>query len=123
MCGGVGKSGSPAPNPITRSPAACSALALASTASVADSAIAPILRDTRAGSTGLLIPASSHPARQRAERVSRVRSGDVRFGRRVPLVQVLEAGVVREDLDDWPPERQPSHHAAHLVLLVPQHER
>ena len=40
MCSGVGKSGSPAPNPMTFSPCAFSALALASTASVADSAIA-----------------------------------------------------------------------------------
>ena len=40
MCAGVGKSGSPAPKPITGSPAAFSALALASTASVADSAMA-----------------------------------------------------------------------------------
>ena len=37
---GVGKSGSPAPNPITFSPWALSALALASTAKVADGAIA-----------------------------------------------------------------------------------
>src|SRR5450756_1487325 len=39
---GVGKSGSPAPNPITGRPAALSCLALASTARVADSAIAAI---------------------------------------------------------------------------------
>jgi hypothetical protein len=39
MCAGVGKSGSPAPKPMTGSPAALSALALASTASVADSVI------------------------------------------------------------------------------------
>src|SRR6516162_9162805 len=37
---GVGKSGSPAPKPITGLPAALSALALASTASVADSVMA-----------------------------------------------------------------------------------
>src|SRR5262245_10274845 len=42
---GVGKSGSPAPNPITSSPAALSALARASIASVADSAMAPTRRD------------------------------------------------------------------------------
>src|SRR3954467_11555499 len=42
MWGGVGKSGSPAPNPMTGSPAALRALAFASTASVADSAIAAI---------------------------------------------------------------------------------
>src|SRR5437763_14349301 len=43
---GVGKSGSPAPNPITGRPAALSALAFASTASVADSLIPPILAET-----------------------------------------------------------------------------
>ena len=46
-CGGVGKSGSPAPKPITASPAATSALALASTASVADSWIAAIRPEMR----------------------------------------------------------------------------
>ena len=40
MWSGVAKSGSPAPNPMTGSPAALSALALASTARVADSAMA-----------------------------------------------------------------------------------
>src|SRR4051794_40141490 len=40
---GVEKSGSPAPKPITGRPAALSALAFASTASVADSAI-PLIR-------------------------------------------------------------------------------
>src|ERR1700743_814322 len=44
MYPGVGKSGSPAPNPMTGRPAAFSALAFASTARVADSDIA----DTRA---------------------------------------------------------------------------
>src|SRR5690606_17561647 len=46
---GVGKSGSPAPNPMTGRPAALSALALASTARVADSAIAASRADTRFG--------------------------------------------------------------------------
>src|SRR5450830_1078254 len=45
---GVGKSGSPAPKPMTGRPAAFSALALASTASVADSAMAPRRAETRA---------------------------------------------------------------------------
>src|SRR5690606_20527493 len=44
---GVGKSGSPAPNPITFSPAAWRALALASTASVAEGAIAARRAETR----------------------------------------------------------------------------
>ena len=47
MRSGVGKSGSPAPKPITFSPFALSALALASTASVADSAIAAKRAETR----------------------------------------------------------------------------
>src|ERR1700754_726018 len=42
MYSGVGKSGSPAPNPITGRPAAFSAFALASTANVADSLMALI---------------------------------------------------------------------------------
>src|SRR5947199_3160603 len=41
MWAGVGKSGSPAPKPMTSSPAAFSALARASIASVADSSIEP----------------------------------------------------------------------------------
>ena len=44
MWAGVGKSGSPAPKPITSCPAALSDLALASTARVADSSMAAILR-------------------------------------------------------------------------------
>src|SRR3954454_7860142 len=51
MCAGVGKSGSPAPKPITGSPAACSAFALASTASVADSVMAAIWREILLGLT------------------------------------------------------------------------
>src|SRR5262245_2249790 len=47
MWAGVGKSGSPAPKPITFSPWALSALALASTAKVADGAIAASRSDTR----------------------------------------------------------------------------
>src|SRR5262249_52343321 len=49
MWSGVGKSGSPAPKPMTSTPPAFSALALASTASVADSAIAAIRAEMRAG--------------------------------------------------------------------------
>src|SRR5512145_2504699 len=47
MCSGVGKSGSPAPNPITFSPAAFRALAFASTARVGDSAMADTLSESR----------------------------------------------------------------------------
>jgi hypothetical protein len=46
MYSGVGKSGSPAPKPITGFPTAFNALALLSTANVADSAIAAIRFDT-----------------------------------------------------------------------------
>src|SRR5881628_3610076 len=46
MAAGVGKSVSPAPNPITGRPAALSAFALLSTASVADSLMAPIRAET-----------------------------------------------------------------------------
>src|SRR5687768_12510673 len=48
MAAGVGKSGSPAPKPITGSPAAFMALALASMASVAEGATAVILAEMRA---------------------------------------------------------------------------
>src|SRR5581483_11457372 len=47
MWAGVGKSGSPAPKPITGSPAAFRALAFASTANVADSAMAAMRWETR----------------------------------------------------------------------------
>src|SRR4051812_24861250 len=47
IASGVGKSGSPAPKPMTSRPAALSALAFASTASVADSLIAAIRAETR----------------------------------------------------------------------------
>src|SRR5580704_8570329 len=58
MWAGVAKSGSPAPNPITCSPAAWSALALASTARVADGATAAARRETRAkvgGAAGVVV--------------------------------------------------------------------
>ena len=47
---GVGKSGSPAPKPMTCSPAACNALALASTARVAEGATAAARREIRRSS-------------------------------------------------------------------------
>src|SRR5271163_2252917 len=50
MCVGVAKSGSPAPKPMTCSPAALSALALASTASVADGETAAARREIRRSS-------------------------------------------------------------------------
>src|SRR5215211_3668814 len=65
MYSGVGKSGSPAPKPITGRPAAFMALALASTARVADSAILPTRVETRrAGGVGVMdamFPDSAHP--------------------------------------------------------------
>src|SRR5579872_750567 len=63
MAGGVGKSGSPAPKPMTCSPAACRAFAAASTASVADGETAPTRREIRErtvvegpGATDAMIP-------------------------------------------------------------------
>ena len=47
ICSGVGKSGSPAPNPITGAPAYFSSFALFVTASVADGDMAPTRVDTR----------------------------------------------------------------------------
>src|SRR3954469_10210374 len=69
MASGVGKSGSPAPNPITGRPAALSAFALASTASVADSLMPPIRAETRAvtgadGTADMTASSQTHPARQ-----------------------------------------------------------
>src|SRR3954462_12336439 len=65
MYAGVGKSGSPAPKPITGRPAALSALALASTASVADSAMPPMRAEMRGlaeeRDASLMAP-SFHPA-------------------------------------------------------------
>src|ERR1700691_631738 len=58
MWAGVGESGSPAPNPMTCSPAACNALALASTASVADGATAAARREIRrswVGASGAVV--------------------------------------------------------------------
>src|SRR5271157_6022972 len=52
MCAGVGKSGSPAPKPITCSPAAWSALALASTARVAEGVTAAARREIRRSAVG-----------------------------------------------------------------------
>src|SRR3954469_19838025 len=53
MCSGVGKSGSPAPKPMTSRPAAFIALAVASTASVADGEIDPTRWEIRAPVAGL----------------------------------------------------------------------
>src|SRR6202167_5098836 len=57
MYPGVGKSGSPAPKPMTGLPAAFSALALASTASVADSEIAETRAETLLDMCFILPPA------------------------------------------------------------------
>ena len=69
MCCGVGKSGSPAPNPITFSPSACRALALASTARVADGAIAASRAEVR---FTIGKPATAIPRSQRGSCASRV---------------------------------------------------
>ncbi|GAA3057355.1 hypothetical protein GCM10020000_44950 [Streptomyces olivoverticillatus] len=76
MYPGVGKSGSPAPKPITGRPAALRALALASTARVADSEIEPMRADTRrsvgdcTGGVAAVIQASSQTRRDAVTRLS-----------------------------------------------------
>ena len=73
MWSGVGKSGSPAPKPMTGSPAALSALALASTASVADSAMAATRRDAAAAMHSRVAPVrpASEPWTSRRRSVGR----------------------------------------------------
>src|SRR4051812_15634951 len=64
MADGVGKSGSPAPKPMTGRPAALRAFAFASTASVADSAIPPTRAEMRrsvAAGSGAVGPAGPAP--------------------------------------------------------------
>ena len=65
MWAGVGKSGSPAPKPITFSPCALSALALASTARVADGAIAARRSETRFTAPHAATSRSRFPATNR----------------------------------------------------------
>jgi hypothetical protein len=60
MWAGVGKSGSPAPKPMTGSPAAFMALALASTARVAEGAMAATAAEIRAEDKGFA-PVSGTP--------------------------------------------------------------
>src|SRR5437660_7350457 len=124
MFAGVGKSGSPAPKPMTCSPAAWSALAFASTASVADSVIALILRDTRRRSEIRAMRPSSHgpggaaaliPVRTSGSRPECARP----FGGGVPRLQVGEPWIVREDLDPRDGEPEAPLHDADRVPLVP----
>ena len=84
MWAGVGKSGSPAPKPITGSPAAFSALALASTARVADSAMAATRAEMRCSD----MSEASRTARRAGEQlvgpaaaVRRAATGDLSAGR------------------------------------------
>src|SRR6478672_7974968 len=74
---GVGKSGSPAPKPMTGRPAAFSALALASTASVADSAIPPMRAETRRRAGDSCAEASSVMAPMLALRAGLAHPGPV----------------------------------------------
>src|SRR5438067_5222474 len=108
---------------MTSSPAALSALARASTASVADSVIAVARREMR------VMPPSCHapppagwalcaaPALRRGDP-----SGDGR-ARRLERSEIGEAKVVREHLDDGLVETEAALDDAHEVLLVPEHER
>src|ERR1700742_1325823 len=81
MYPGVGKSGAPAPNPMTGRPAAFSALAFASTASVADSEMA----DTRADILVVGMQPWCHPPLDALQLVSspgaRERFGSTQVGR------------------------------------------
>src|SRR6185503_13533062 len=62
MCSGVSKSGSPAAKPQTSSPAACRALALASTASVGDGETLRAQRESGAGGLLMANAATKMPA-------------------------------------------------------------
>src|SRR3954465_34101 len=75
IASGVGKSGSPAPNPMTSRPAALSALALASTASVADSLIAAMRAETRDWEAPGTSP-SFRMGRRRSTRLGRIHRFD-----------------------------------------------
>src|SRR5215470_19895069 len=114
MCGGVEKSGSPAPKPMTSSPAACNALYFASTANVADSVMAPTRRETR-----LMFPmvARRTVVTQTFWRRQDAISALLRRqnGGFVPTGQVREAGVVREDLHEGLVQAEPALHRAHVV--------
>src|SRR5262249_25016103 len=130
--GGVGKSGSPAPNPMTSSPAARSAFAFASTASVADSVIAAMRREMRtrsetrgAGLPSILACRCAGAARDSSgdAGAGRACSGGDGLGARIPGAQIGETGIVREDLDDGERETEAALHGPHVVLLVPSHQR
>src|SRR4051794_7053347 len=69
MCSGVSKSGSPAAKPQTSSPAACSALALASTASVGEGET--FRAQTESGAGGLLMDKRGHERLARNEKQAR----------------------------------------------------
>src|SRR5690348_3378707 len=88
MYSGVGKSGSPAPKPITGRPAALSAFALASTASVADSVMAETRTEMRPWAA-VMSPSCHHRG---AGRVIGDRGGSTAAPRATtlhPLVAVL----------------------------------
>src|SRR4051794_12286471 len=114
MCSGVGKSGSPAPKPTTGSPAAWSALALASTASVADSAMDAMRRETResrvtgpswhapTAGTGPIAAIRREPATSLSRQMTRIRRArprqtpDLRIGvgARIALLAVTVLATV-----------------------------
>src|SRR4051794_34704335 len=106
MAAGVGESGSPAPKPATSSPAAWRALALASTASVADSVMASTRREMRLMPPMVARPIAAVPIvlaslRRRMDGQSDAKrradgSGVGLLGGEVGEVE--QAGVVGEDL-------------------------
>src|SRR5437868_8749229 len=69
MCSGVSKSGSPAAKPQTSSPAACRALAFASTASVGDGET--LRAQVKSGAGGLLMDKDSDQRVALSERQAR----------------------------------------------------
>src|SRR5690349_10321568 len=100
MTSGVGKSGSPAPKPITGRPAALRALALASTARVADSEIAPTRAETRrsVGGVAALMDPSFQTGNPRGTGVSRTEQH-----RANPWTPVRIDAAATARRDDLPP--------------------
>src|SRR5215213_7990948 len=97
MAAGVGKSGSPAPKPITGSPAAFIALALASMASVAEGATAVILAEMRA-MPAMLADVAHPPAIVLPDSL---RPADGRFGCGPSKVRPEALAGLAERATDW----------------------
>src|SRR3954463_13817190 len=79
MCSGVSKSGSPAAKPQTSSPAACRALALASTASVGEGET--LRAQVESGAGGLLMDKRTNQRDAPREKQARRKTREPRIGR------------------------------------------